>query len=118
MGLFALYLAIIVPLGSTAAPATVCCSALGYLLTSTGFTLTSINFALESSDLYSSLQAVRAALEEVGGGVEVAKLKDRLDRLGPLSGLGLFSVERSTLTSMVSTAVTYLIILIQFKTSL
>ena len=38
-----------------------------------------------------------------------------IDNLKPISPYGLFSVERSTLTSMVSTSITYLIILIQFK---
>ena len=39
----------------------------------------------------------------------------KIERLGPLTGLGLFKIERSTVTSMVSVAVTYIIILIQFK---
>ena len=38
-----------------------------------------------------------------------------VDNLKPVSAYGLFSVERSTLTSMVSTSITYLIIGIQFK---
>ena len=40
-----------------------------------------------------------------------------IDNLEPLSGYGLFGVDRSTLTSMISVAITYLIILIQFKQS-
>ena len=40
-----------------------------------------------------------------------------IDNLKPLSPYGLFSVERSTLTTMMSTSITYLIILIQFKQS-
>ena len=39
-----------------------------------------------------------------------------LESQGPLTGLGLFKIERSTLTGMVSTAITYIIILIQFRT--
>ena len=39
----------------------------------------------------------------------------KIERLGPLTGLGLFTIERNTITSMVSVAVTYIIILIQFK---
>ena len=39
----------------------------------------------------------------------------KLEKLGPLTGLGLFRIERNTITSMVSVAVTYIIILIQFK---
>ena len=38
-----------------------------------------------------------------------------IDNLEPLSGYGLFEMNRSTLTSMISTSITYLIILIQFK---
>ena len=34
---------------------------------------------------------------------------------GPLSGDGYFDVGRGTLTSMVSTTITYLIILMQFR---
>ena len=40
-----------------------------------------------------------------------------IDNLEPLSGYGLFGVDRSTLTSMISVSFTYLIILIQFKQS-
>ena len=36
----------------------------------------------------------------------------------PISGCGMFEVTRSTLTSMLSISVTYLIILIQFKISI
>ena len=39
----------------------------------------------------------------------------KLKRLSPLSGLGLFTIERNTITSMISVAVTYIIIFIQFK---
>ena len=35
--------------------------------------------------------------------------------MGPLTGLGLFTIERNTVTSMISVAVTYIIILMQFK---
>ena len=40
-----------------------------------------------------------------------------LERRGPLSGLGFFTIERSTITGMLSTAVTYIIILVQFRMS-
>ena len=40
-----------------------------------------------------------------------------IDNLEPLSGYGLFGVDRSTLTSMISVAITYLIILIQLEES-
>ena len=35
--------------------------------------------------------------------------------LKPLSGYGLFTVDRSTLTNMMSVSITYLIVLVQFK---
>ena len=41
-----------------------------------------------------------------------------IDRLGAMRPLGLFSVDRSILTSMLSVSVTYLIILIQFRMSI
>ena len=41
-----------------------------------------------------------------------------IDRLGAMKPLGLFSVDRGILTSMLSVSVTYLIILIQFRMSL
>ena len=50
--------------------------------------------------------------------VEVATLQRTaqiVDSLDHFSALGFFSVSRDTLKSMCSTAITYLIILIQFK---
>ena len=40
-----------------------------------------------------------------------------VESTGPLTGLGFFDIERCTLTSMISTALTYIIILVQFKMS-
>ena len=57
-------------------------------------------------------------LLKVGGtddGFIQSLFTQKLKRLGPLTGLGLFSMERNTVTCMVSVAVTYIIILIQFK---
>ena len=45
------------------------------------------------------------------------KFFQEIESLGPLTGLGFFDIEKSTLTSMVSTALTYIIILVQFKMS-
>ena len=45
------------------------------------------------------------------------QLVQDLESRGPLTGLGLFSIERSTLTAMLSVSLTYIIILIQFKMS-
>ena len=38
-----------------------------------------------------------------------------IDRVQPMRPMGLFSVDRSILTSMVSVSITYIIILAQFK---
>ena len=46
----------------------------------------------------------------------VAKdLLHELETIGPFTGLGFFNIERRTITSMVSVAITYLFILVQFK---
>ena len=46
---------------------------------------------------------------------EAMCLYEDLADVQPLSGLGLFQIRRSNLTSMVSIAITYLIILVQFR---
>ena len=63
-------------------------------------------------DLVTALECHR---ERVGQG---DSLCGALDRLGAMRPLGLFSVDRGILTSMLSVSVTYLIILIQFRMSL
>lgn len=65
---------------------------------------------------------MREAVEDLeargGADPELLRLLLRdIDNLEPVSGYGLFGVDRTTLTSMMSTAITYLIILIQFKSS-
>ena len=69
-----------------------------------------------------SRRIVREALEDLDArgrtDPEVVRLLLRdVDNLEPVSGYGLFGVDRTTVTSMVSTAITYFVILIQFKTS-
>ena len=49
--------------------------------------------------------------------LKIFSLFQELERRGPLSGLGFFTIERSTITGMLSTAVTYIIILVQFRMS-
>ena len=49
------------------------------------------------------------------GNTRVRSLLRDIEDLEPISGYGLFNVDRTTLTSTVSVMVTYLIILIQFK---
>ena len=45
----------------------------------------------------------------------VKQLLRVIEDLKPLSGYGLFTVDRSTLTNMMSVSITYLIVLVQFK---
>ena len=48
---------------------------------------------------------------------EIQLLLREIDNLEPISPYGLCEIDRSLITSMISTSVTYLIILIQFKQS-
>ena len=77
---------------------------------------------MKVDDLNRSRKIVREALEDLDArgstDPEVIRLLLRdVDNLEPVSGYGLFGVDRTTVTSMVSTAITYFVILIQFKTS-
>ena len=80
------------------------------------------NYYFKVDDLNRSRRIVREALEDLDArgrtDPEVVRLLLRdVDNLEPVSGYGLFGVDRTTVTSMVSTAITYFVILIQFKTS-
>ena len=77
---------------------------------------------MKVDDLNRSRKIVREALEDLDArgstDPEVIRLLLRdVDNLEPVSGYGFFGVDRTTVTSMVSTAITYFVILIQFKTS-
>lgn len=47
----------------------------------------------------------------------IKRLVRDIEELEPLSGFGMFSVDRTTVTSIASIKITYLIIMIQFKQS-
>ena len=74
---------------------------------------------LAVKDLVTPLECQR---EGLGHGDSLCGVLDHvirdIDRLGAMRPLGLFSVDRGILTSMLSVSVTYLIILIQFRMSL
>ena len=122
MWIFSLYLAITLPIGSGVEDNIVhLYSISGFLFASLGFLFGTIATSFPCDDLHASLGHVIDRLEDLpnaGEDREVAKLIKCLERTGPLTGYGLFKLERSTLTSMVSTSITYLIILVQFKLSL
>ena len=55
-------------------------------------------------------------VDETGHEVFADVCIQKFEKLGPLTGLrGLFRIERNTVTSLISVAVTYIIILIQLK---
>ena len=89
----------------------------GYSLYSMAFLLFLKNIFFKMHDLNDSRVFLREAVEDLDDIDDKGRrfLLREVERLKPVSGYGLFSVERSTLTSMVSVAITYLIILIQFK---
>ena len=46
---------------------------------------------------------------------DIEKLICKLEAEGPFNALGFFDIECSTLTTLVSTIVTYLVVLVQFE---
>ena len=76
-------------------------------------------FLFKTQNLNESFQRIKDLLEETraeaGDSKELRNLIGKISRANPISGYGLFQMDRTTLTSMISVAITYLIILIQFK---
>ena len=89
----------------------------GYLFYSMAFLAFLKDMFFKLHDLNDSRVFLKEAVEDLDNIDDKRRrfLLREVERLKPVSGYGLFSVERSTLTSMVSVAITYLIILIQFK---
>ena len=46
---------------------------------------------------------------------EIRNLIRNVEKTGPFSGLGYFEITKSTLVSMLSVSITYIIILVQFR---
>ena len=82
------------------------------------FTAWTVMFLIFLKILTFQLDRQYRALQGLARLLPPGQLKSDLKRTGPVSACGMFNIERSTLTSMVSTALTYLIILVQFKLSL
>ena len=94
----------------------------GYLLYAVAQLLNLRELIFSIHDVNKDRRFLREGIEDViakrGDPEDTLRLLLRdIDNLEPLSGYGLFGVDRSTLTSMISVAITYLIILIQFKQS-
>ena len=117
------YFAVGLKLGNTSLDSTsLTMSILGYLMFVYVYLLTIREFTFKVDDLNRSRKILREAVEDLDAtgksDPEVIRLLLRdVDNLEPISGFGLFGIDRTTMTSMVSTALTYLVILIQFKSS-
>ena len=83
-----------------------------------GYTAWTVMFLIFLKILTFQLDRQYRALQGLARRLPPGPLKSDLKRTGPVSACGMFNIERSTLTSMVSTALTYLIVLVQFKLSL
>ena len=77
---------------------------------------------LTAEEAYDALQSLNTPLEKMLvnendlARKELIKITMRnLDKIQPLNGYGYFNITRETLTSIISTTVTYLIILLQFR---
>ena len=73
-------------------------------------------------DTYNSLKDLTTPLEnqietadKYQNVLKLGHLIRDIDRVQPMRPMGLFCVDRSILTSMVSVSVTYIIVLVQFK---
>jgi len=99
-----------------------------YCLGTLGLVLSVVSITLALDRCYQGLGMMASELrmkltnmkEEEGSSrqkEEANIVLQELERRGPLSGLGFFTIERSTITGMLSTAVTYIIILVQFRMS-
>ena len=94
----------------------------GYLLYSAAQLLNLREVIFSIHEVNKDRRFLREGIEDViadrGDADDTLRLLLRdIDNLEPLSGYGLFGVDRSTLTSMISVSITYIIILIQFKQS-
>ena len=91
-------------------------SVFGYLLYCVVYLFLLKLFIFKVDNLNRVLKKFLLTLEELEDeGINTRKLIREVANLEPVSGYGLFSLERSTLTSMVSVSLTYVIILLQFK---
>ena len=93
---------------------------LGFFIYSIGFILAQESILFTIHDLHCNLRKLRRAAEDLkdrDDGRTIKELVRDIEDLEPISGYGLFTVDRTTLTSTISVMITYLIVLIQFKSS-
>ena len=79
-------------------------------------------FTLTAEEAYDALQSLNSPLEKMLVNEDDLTRKElikitmrKLDKVQPLNGYGYFYITRETLTSIISTTITYLIILLQFR---
>ena len=77
---------------------------------------------LTAEEAYDALQSLNTPLEKMLVNENDLTRKEnikatmrKLEKMRPLNGNGYFNITRETLTSIVSTTITYLIILLQFR---
>ena len=94
-------------------------SMIGFLSFGASFLIQLEYLLFKVHGLHRSLEKLKEAAEDVAMKDQARKelLRDIGD-LEPISGYGLFTVDKTTLTSTVSVSITYLIVLLQFKQTL
>ena len=85
-----------------------------------GLNITGFTFILDAA--FRALGNLTAGLQEQLVDKEMEKEKEEIrnlirdvEKTGPFSGLGYFEITKSTLVSMASVSITYIIILVQFR---
>ena len=94
-------------------------SMIGFVLFGASFLIQLEYLLFKVHNLHKSIEKMKEAAEDVEMTDSAQKelLRD-IGELEPISGYGLFTVDRTTLTSTVSVSITYLIVLLQFKQTL
>ena len=86
---------------------------LGFIAFTVALLLLMQFFLFKVHKLNTSLRTLRRAAEDL----ESVELVRAVEDLEPVSGYGLFTADRATLTSTLAVILTYLIVLLQFKQS-
>ena len=94
-------------------------SMIGFFLFGAAFLILLEYLLFKVHDLHKSIGKMKEAAEDAVMTDQARKeLLREIGDLEPISGYGLFTVDRTTLTSTVSVSITYLIVLLQFKQTL
>ena len=94
-------------------------SMIGFVLFGAAFLLQLQYLLFKVHDLHKSIGKMKEAAEDIAMSDQARKeLLREIADLEPISGYGMFTVDKTTLTSTVSVSITYLIVLLQFKQTL